>query len=87
MINLIDIKLRKDLFEEISRERARQDLKHPYPEGFPKDLRMEILVEEIGEVSKAKIEGDQAQLRDELIQVAATALRWIECLDHEKVIK
>lgn len=79
-----DIKNRKGLFDEINKERDRQDFKHPYPKGFPNDIRMEILAEEVGEVAKAKLEGDQSQLRDELIQVAATAVRWIECLDLEK---
>ncbi|MOA44004.1 hypothetical protein D3C78_1662260 [compost metagenome] len=45
---------------------------------------MEIIVEEIGEVANAKLERDQVQLRNELIQVAATAVRWIELLELEK---
>ena len=47
--------------------------------------RLEILGEEFGEVCRALCEDDQANLREELIQVAAVALAWVQGLDAEKV--
>ncbi|KAA1217237.1 hypothetical protein H2653_11085 [Vibrio cholerae] len=40
-----------------------------------------ILGEEVGEVSKAILENDP-NLRNELIQVAAVAMQWVECIDR-----
>lgn len=64
----------RDLFAE----RVRQNGLHP---DFPESLRMAILTEEVGEVAKEILENrDKDALRDELIQVAAVCLRWIERL-------
>lgn len=41
-----------------------------------------ILGEEFGEVSKAILEGDMGNYREELLQVAAVAIAAIECLDR-----
>ncbi|MGD8172171.1 MazG-like family protein [Vibrio sp. TRT 21S02] len=41
-----------------------------------------ILVEEVGEVSKAILEKEG--LREELVQVAAVALQWIENIDRNR---
>lgn len=52
--------------------------------------RLAILTEETGEVAKEVCEtiqpsgGSKAHLREELVQVAATAAAWIEALDSEK---
>jgi len=73
------------IFALIAKERERQDKKHPLPNGFPKDLRSEILMEEVGEVAKARLERDTVQMRKELIEVAATAVRWIEIMDMESI--
>lgn len=70
------------IFEHISEERLRQDTKHPL---FPKGDRLAILVEEVGEVGKALNEHDRIELRKELIQVAAVAVRWLELIDEEAV--
>jgi NTP pyrophosphatase (non-canonical NTP hydrolase) len=43
------------------------------------DRKLAVLVEEVGEVGRALIEGDG--LRAELVQVAAVAVAWIESLD------
>jgi hypothetical protein len=40
----------------------------------------DILVEEVAEAIDAAVNGDD--LRDELIQVAAVAVAWVECLDR-----
>jgi hypothetical protein len=44
-------------------------------------MRLTVLVEEVGEVARAVLEGDTASLRAELVQVAAVAVAWIEALD------
>lgn len=40
-------------------------------------LRLPILVEEVGEVATAMLNGDDEQLATELIQVAAMAVTWL----------
>jgi len=54
--------------------------------GFPEAKRLAILVEEVGEVATAQLEEGFEELRDELTQVAAMALRWIyhAKLEHEQ---
>lgn len=46
---------------------------------------LSILLEEVGEVAKEVNElhepGAQQRLREELVQVAAVAVAWLECLD------
>ena len=39
-----------------------------------------VLTEEIGEVAKAVLEEDSENLREELIQVTAVAMAWLETL-------
>lgn len=46
-----------------------------------------ILSEEVGEAAEAALDiefkgGDRQRLREELIQVAAVATAWVECLDR-----
>jgi len=64
----------------ISMERDRQV--ELWGEGsFEPDVRLAILIEEVGEVGKAinESEGD-VRLLEEVVQVAAVALRWAENL-------
>lgn len=56
-------------------ERVRQDHLHP---DFPEEKRLAILMEEVGEVATALQNNDLSNLKDELIQVAAVCVRWIE---------
>jgi len=73
-------KLRQVIFDEITKERYLQNKKHPiWPTG--NGDRLAILTEEVGEVAKGIQEKDLDNLRYELIQVAAVAVRWIEVLD------
>lgn len=49
--------------------------------AMPDAVRLPVLVEEVGEVAKAMLEdADPADLRAELVQVAAVALTWLEAL-------
>lgn len=70
------------IFEHIAEERQFQNIKHPL---FPKEDRLAILIEEVGEVGKAINEHDRIELRKELIQVAAVAVRWLERIDAEAI--
>ena len=48
-----------------------------------------VLMEEVGEAARAVLrqrvvgDGDVRQLREELVQVAAVAVQWVEALDRE----
>lgn len=71
---------------DVLRERAAQDAK--WGEQNHDDFVWGgILGEEVGEACQAALHdrfgGDHAgTLRDELVQVAAVAVQWIECLDR-----
>ena len=68
---------KETILEWILVERNRQDVIHPF---FPsKDFeKLSILLEEVGEVAKALNEKDEENLKEELIQVAAVCMRWLE---------
>lgn len=84
-----------DLIEkQIREERTRQDDKWGVQNHSPAFYSL-ILHEEIGEVSKAILDGYDhieesfseeafAHIREELIQVAAVTKAFIECLDRNK---
>lgn len=72
------------VLEEVRAERVAQDKK--WGEQNHVNLYWAgILMEEVGETAKAIIEGDaDSRVREELVQVAAVAVSWIECLDRKK---
>lgn len=59
------------------KERIRQDYLHP---NNKKDEYLAIIIEEVGEVARAIQIRDKANLKEEIIQVAAVAVRWLEAL-------
>jgi NTP pyrophosphatase (non-canonical NTP hydrolase) len=61
------------IFDAIVQERLRQDSLHTWKK---KTNRLAILVEEVGEVAAA-LQGD-GNLEEELIQIAACCVRWLE---------
>ncbi len=61
------------IINRILRERARQDKLHTWDADTNK---MAVLAEELGEVAAA-MQG-QGILQDELVQLAAVAIRWLE---------
>lgn len=75
----MSVAVQANIIGGIIAERMRQDRLHP---EFPEGLRMAILAEEVGEVGKALQEGNKAAMIEELYQVAATAVRWIEELEE-----
>jgi NTP pyrophosphatase (non-canonical NTP hydrolase) len=65
---------------EVAAERARQD--HKWGEQNHEDAFWYLILgEEVGEVAKATLDSVQ-ELREELIQVAAVAVSWIEAIDR-----
>lgn len=81
---------RDEIFSQINAERDRQDLIHPLPSMKAKTNEeletvknyfliqdmLAVLIEEVGEVGSA-LQGD-GDLKEELIHVASTAVRWLE---------
>lgn len=68
---------------EVDNERNMQDLKWGEQNHEPL-MWLAILGEEVGEVNRAVLEGDLANYREELIQVAAVAIAAVEALDRQK---
>lgn len=81
---------RSEAFTEIRAERARQAAQwgqeHGWghgdcaSDGVPPIVKAAVLTEECGEVARAVLDKNDDQLRDELIQVAAVAVAWLEAL-------
>lgn len=82
-----------DVLAEVAQERDRQDAKWGQQNHSPAGW-LAVLVEEVGEAAQQiaqgwvePITGGQrdysANLRRELIQVAASAVAFIECLDRQ----
>jgi NTP pyrophosphatase (non-canonical NTP hydrolase) len=58
-------------------ERERQERLHPG--SWPSlGVRLAVLTEEVGEVAKALNDREANSVRDELVQVVAVCLRWLE---------
>jgi NTP pyrophosphatase (non-canonical NTP hydrolase) len=66
-----------DIVRRILEERKRQDEIHINNDV---DEYLAIMVEEVGEVSRAILINDRDNLIEELVQVAAVAIRWMESL-------
>ena len=69
----------------IREERAKQDAVWGESHDPGNSVMLAVLTEEVGEVAKALIDRwpmpcDVAELRAELVQVAAVAVRWLEVL-------
>jgi hypothetical protein len=69
-----------DALDCVVAEMHNQDFEHGANRNLPHLEWNAILVEEVGEVSKAIQEREG--LREELVQVAAVALQWIEMIDR-----
>jgi hypothetical protein len=75
-----------EVIDRILAERANQDLKWGWLDnpgcGMANgtvDRKITILIEEVGEVARAILEGDPIRhLHEELIQVAAVAAAWVQ---------
>lgn len=81
---MIDPKLLHDALLSVTHERKRQDDKWGDPPEWPDPdgIKLAVLTEEVGEVAKAMLENvPVSELRAELVQVAAVAVKWIESID------
>ena len=71
-----------EVLEEVMEERKRQD--ELWGEQNHEDrIWLAILVEEVGEVAN-DINERSKELREELIQVAAVAVSWVESIDRRE---
>ena len=81
---------RAAILAAVAAERERQaalwDRDHAHGHGdcssrqVPEAVKVAVLAEETGEVARAFLDGDTAGLRRELVQVAAVAQAWLECV-------
>ena len=80
-----------NIFEEIKEERARQDRKFGANRTQGPFLWNTILTEEVGEVAEASLDlvfggfskQNYQHLREELVQVAAVAVAYIEDMERQ----
>ncbi len=76
---------RREILRHVSAERDRQDGKWGGVPGIDRrddHTYAAVLTEEAGEVCRAWLERNVEELREELIQVAAVAVAWVEELDN-----
>lgn len=77
---------RLPIYADIDAERLHQEDKHGYDKSCANpavtpDRKLAILAEEFGEVAMALNDTDFNNLRDELVQVAAVAVAWLESME------
>lgn len=72
---------RTDIMTAIFIERYRQDALHPWDDSTQ---HLAIVAEELGEVAAA-MQGDGI-LRDELVQLAAVCVRWLELIYDKPIL-
>jgi NTP pyrophosphatase (non-canonical NTP hydrolase) len=72
-------------YAAIDHERTRQNEKWG-EQNHPDLYWLGILVEEVGEVSRAVIEGDERGRDKELVEVAAVCVAWIEAIDRRRSV-
>lgn len=78
----------KEVFRDITLERDRQDAKfgpHGNLHNMPPFQRLSVLTEEVGELAQALNDMDPTHAREELVQVAAVAVCWLELLEERGV--
>ncbi len=72
------------IFNDIIRERDRQDEKWGADRDLSNFVWLTILMEEVGEISEAILkEISWKDARKELIQIAAVTIAWLEALERE----
>lgn len=80
-----------DIIDEIEQERQRQEELWSQPHRWgvgdcssktiAPEVKLMVLTEEVGEAAKAIYDGNLDHLRDELVQVAAVCVAWLESFD------
>lgn len=77
MNGLVFIMSRTDIMAAIFIERYRQEALHP---GNKKEDYLPIMIEEVGEIGTALQNRDVDNLKDELVQLCAVCVRWLEAI-------
>lgn len=85
---------RKAIYRDIDDERERQRMTWGHAHDWGRGdcaspdvdmmVKVAVLTEEVGEVARAVLDKDPANLRDELVQVAAVAIAILEGIDGER---
>lgn len=73
-----------EILEDVKRERERQDRKWGV-QNHSDEYWLAILAEEFGEVARAFLDKNPENLKEELLQVAAVAVVWLECIERHEV--
>ncbi len=76
---------REEIFGQIDKERIRQNNKWNRGSAEwdrPNILKLTVLAEEFGEVARAILEAKPDDLEEELVQVAAVVVAWLESIDQ-----
>ena len=72
------------MIKKILTERVRQDAR--WGEQNHDDFTWSVILgEEVGEVCQAILADDTEQVEKELVQVAAVAVAWLECIERREV--
>lgn len=82
---------RPKVIKTISEERERQDVKWG-EQNHSDEWWQLILTEEVGEVSQAILHDEfggkaAGQVKAELVQLAAVAVAWLECIERREAMK
>lgn len=83
----LDPELTARALQAVAQERSRQDLQLWGEQNHEWTTWLTILSEEVGEAAQEVLNERASLLREELVQVAAVAVAFIEFLDREEVIK
>lgn len=76
-------KVQARILRNVAKERSRQDIIHGERQDFAPERWLVILVEEVGEVSKAITERNTDEYYMELVHVAAVAVAALECFERK----
>lgn len=72
----------EEILEEVHGERFNQVAKWGFPRDHGPRTWLTILMEEVGETAEASLGRDPKHAREELVQVAASAVAAIEAIDR-----
>lgn len=80
-------KVRKEILIEVFKERDRQDKKWGDQRNLSDMRWLGIVTEEIGETAEEVLSDSPEKMRKEVIEVCASALVWLECMDRGDPIR
>lgn len=80
----VDSRFTPEIIRRVIEERVKQNTKYPEDRNLPLPLWSTVLAEEVGESARAVLEHDLVNLEEELVQVAAVAVAWLEDLQYQK---